>query len=293
MKRSASCLAALIVTLAATTLAGAAIRRDPDSLALPDNYASAAASRDAGQADLVSAFSSYGIDPDSNKARIVFAWVEKIRQDPVIALGIPGGAQRVGQIFLDSAAREDLMASGLARLAPADRLKYVRLLTKLVDEQVPVNCFGLLDMREVMTRVSLHEMSESDVDQYFSLLYKVLISEASNAPIVEPTPQQYAAAERQFTRRVIVELQGDPIDIGRFGFYSSHPSQATPLDVCWTTRVALHAILAMPDPERDHVLFETIVPRVGSDASSAGQLGTSGKAFASPASSQSGADHAP
>jgi hypothetical protein len=282
----------LIVTLAATTLAGAAIRHDPDSIALPDDYGSAAASADAGPGELVSTLSSYGIDPDSNKARVVVAWVAKIRQDPLIAFGIPGGAQRVGQIFLDPAAREDLMASGLARLAPADRLRYVQLLTKLVDEQVPVNCFGLLDMREVMTRISLREMSESDVDQYFSLLYKVLIGEASHTPITEPTPQQSADAGRQFTRTVIAGLQGDPADVGRFGFYSSHPSQATPLDVCWTTRVALHAILAMPDPERDHVLFETIVPHGGGDASSTGQLGTAEKAFASPGSSQPGGDHA-
>ncbi|WP_246279205.1 hypothetical protein [Paraburkholderia ultramafica] len=280
------------MTLAATTLASAAIHRDLDSLALPAD-ATAAASADAGPGDLGSVFSSYGIDPDSNKARIVVAWVEKIRQDPLIAVGIPGGAQRVAQIFLDPAAREELMASGLARLAPADRFRYVQLLTKLLDEQVPVNCFGLLDMRAVMTRVSLREMSESDVEQYFSLLHQVLVSEASHAPITEPTPQQYAAAERQFTRAVITELQGDQADVDRFAFYSSHPSQATPLDVCWATRVALHAIIAMPDPERDHVLFQTIVPHDGSDASSAGQLGTSGKAFVSPAASQSGADHAP
>jgi hypothetical protein len=282
----------LIVTLAATTWASAAIRRDLDSLALPAD-ASAAASTDAGPGDLGEVFSSYGIDPDSNKARIVFAWIEKIRQDPLIALGIAGGAQRVAQIFLDPAAREDLMSSGLARLAPADRFKYLQLLTKLLDEQVPVNCFGLVDMRAVMSRVSLREMSESDVDQYFSLLYKVLVDEASNAPIAEPTPQQGAAAERQFTRAVIMELQGDQIDVGRFAFYSSHPSQATPADVCWTTRVALHAIITMPDPERDHVLFRTIVPHDGSDAASERQLGTSGAAFAAPASSQPGADHAP
>ncbi|GJH36372.1 hypothetical protein CBA19CS91_26465 [Paraburkholderia hospita] len=175
------------------------------------------------------------------------------------------------------------MSNGLARLAPSDRLNYVKLLTKFLDDLVPLNCFGLANMSAVMSHVSLREMPESDVDQYFGLLYKVLINDASdNTPIPVPTPQQSAAAERQLTRTLIAELQGDQMNIERFAFYTSNPSLATPSDVCWTTRVTLHAIIAMPDPERDLVLLRTMLPEGGRNASSAEQRGPSRDAFPIP-----------
>jgi len=74
------------------------------------------------------------------------------------------------------------MSSGLARLSAADRLSYVRLLTKLLDELVPVNCFGEVDMGATMNRVTLREMSDADVRQYFELLCKVLIANARKSP---------------------------------------------------------------------------------------------------------------
>ncbi|TDN57810.1 hypothetical protein [Paraburkholderia sp. BL10I2N1] len=293
MKRCASCLATLIVTLAAATAASSAIRRDPDYGPLPANPAFAAAPTDARREDLGAILSGSGIDPDSNKARIILGWVQKIQRDPVIATGISGGARRIGRIFLDPAARNELMSSGIARLAPADRLEYVKLIAKFLDELVPVNCYGLADMSAVMNRVSLREMSESDVDQYFSLIYKILVSDASNAPVSFPTPQQYAAAVRQLTRTLIAELQGDQTDIERFALYSSNPSLATPLDVCWTTRVTLHAIIAMPDPERDLVLLRAMGPQGGRDPTSARRLGTPGAAGPLPASSKPGTLNAP
>jgi hypothetical protein len=293
MRRSASRVALSIAALVATTFADAAIRRDPAFDPQAADPPSSAASAGAEQVDLESLFFRVGIDPNSNKAHIILAWVEKIRQDPDIATGIPGGAQRVGQIFLDPATREDFMSNGLARLAPSDRLLYVKLLTRFLDELVPVNCFGLSDMRAVMNRVSLREMTESDVDQYFSLLYKVLVSEASNAPVPVATPQQYAAAERQLSRTLIAELHGDQMNIERFAYYASNPSMATPSDICWTTRMTLHAIIAMPDPDRDLVLLRTMVPRSGPDASSARQLGAPHTANPLPASSQPGSADAP
>lgn len=273
MRRFASHAATLMVALAATamtTAAIAAIRSDPDSR-VPFDADNASANADQGQADLAPLFFRNGIDPNSNKARIIVAWVEKIRQDPVIAAGIAGGVQRVGQIFLDPAAREALMSQGLVRLAPPDRLKYVQLVTKFLDELVPVNCFGLSSMRAVMNKVSLREMTDADVDQYFNLLFKVLVSDASHAPIASATPQQYAAAEQQLTRTLVDELHGDEMNMERFVSYTSNPSTATPSDACWATRVTLHAIIAMPDPERDLVLLRTIMPHTGNSASTDGQ----------------------
>ncbi|WP_429444543.1 hypothetical protein [Paraburkholderia sp. WC7.3g] len=60
---------------------------------------------------------------------------------------------------------------------------------KKLGELVLVNCFGLSNMSAVMNRVSLLEMTESDVDQYFSLLYRVLANKASDRPVPVPTPQ--------------------------------------------------------------------------------------------------------
>lgn len=293
MRHSASCIALLIVALAATTLAGAAIRRDPGFDSLTDDLTFSTAPTDAQHVDLESLLLAEGIDPDSNKAHIVRAWVEKIRHAPNIATGTNGDTRRVDQIFLDPVAREKYMSNGLAHLTPSDRLKYVTLLTRFLDELVPVNCFGLSDMRAVMNRISLREMTDSDVDLYFSLLFKVLIIEASNAPVATGTPQQYAAADEQLSRTLIAELHGDEMNMERYAFYASNPSKATASDVCWMTRVTLHAIIAMPDPERDFILLRTMAPRGGQDTSSEGQLSVPRTADPSPASSNPGSADAP
>jgi hypothetical protein len=292
MRRSAFLLA-LIAALTAATLVSAAIRHDPDSAPQSVAPGPVAGAAEYGQRDLDQLLRNHGIDPDSNKARIILAWVEKIQHDPVIASDTHGGARHVGEIFLDSRAREEFMSNGLAHLTPSDRLQYVKLLTKFLDELVPVNCFGLHDMRAVMNRVSLRDMPDADVDQYFGLLYKVLVNDASNAPLPAPTPQQYAAAERQLTRTLIAELRGDQVNIERFTFYASNPTLATPSDVCWTTRVTLHAIIAMPDPERDFILLRTMAPHGGQDTSSEGQLSVPHTADPSPASSNPGGADAP
>ncbi|GJH36371.1 hypothetical protein CBA19CS91_26460 [Paraburkholderia hospita] len=71
MKRAASLLAVLIAALAATTLASAAIRREPYTSSPSANITPLTATTDAGQVDLNSLFSRYGIDPESDKAHII------------------------------------------------------------------------------------------------------------------------------------------------------------------------------------------------------------------------------
>jgi hypothetical protein len=85
-----------------------------------------------------------GVEPGSSKAALIIAWVERIHRDPAIA----GNVQRMSGLSLDSHSRSDLMADGLARLPPSERLQYVTLITKLLDTLVPANCFGLNDMSE-------------------------------------------------------------------------------------------------------------------------------------------------
>ena len=260
MRRSASILFPLTAALIFTAFADAAIRREPDAVPQAVAPGPATPAIESHPGDLEQLLRKEGIEPDSNKSRIIVGWVKKIQRDPAIVEDVRNGGQHVGQVFLDAKAREGLMSNGLAHLTPSDRLQYVKLLTRFLDELVPVNCFGLDDMSAVMNRVSLRDMSDADLDQYFGLLYKVVVSDLSHAPVPTPTPQQYAAAERLLTHALIVELHGDQKTIERFARYTSNPKLATPSDICWTTRVTLHAIIAMPDPERDLVLLQTMAP---------------------------------
>ncbi|MFC0400022.1 hypothetical protein [Paraburkholderia rhizosphaerae] len=259
MNRFAVCVGSVIVTLFAATFANAALRYDWDEVLLPQAAVFPKLSRESEQRYFDQMFREQGIEPDSNKAQIVRAWINKIRQDPIIAAAVPGGAKGIGRLFLDTQTRESLLLNGLVRLSAADRLSYVQLLSKFLDELVPVDCFGLLNMNDVMSRISLREMSDSDVAQYFNLLSKVLVSDAVDAPIVLPTREQYTAAKQQFADALFVQLSGDQSDITRFQHYSAHPAQATPSDACWVTRVTMHAILSMPDPGRDYILLISIL----------------------------------
>ncbi|WP_233853587.1 hypothetical protein [Paraburkholderia sp. HD33-4] len=201
----------------------------------------------------------YGIARDSTKARIVAAWLEKVEQDPAIERRIPGGVRGLEEVFLDETKREALMSSGLARLTPADRLTYVKLFAHLLDEFVPVNCFGLVDINAVMNRITLAQMSDVDAELYLRLIYKVLVSGESGIPVRLPTPQQYSAAVDVLSSEIVIELDADPVNLDRYHSYTAHPELSTPSDVCWTTRVTLHAIERMPERERDFILMPAIM----------------------------------
>jgi hypothetical protein len=203
----------------------------------------------------------YGFEPGSEKARTILRWVHKIRTDPAIAANLPGGADNVGDVFLDPEKRQDLMTDGLALLDAADRRHYVELISRLLDELVPVNCYGMSDMSAVMTRVRLQDMSNADVDLYLGLLYKVVARYASGAPIHMPTRDQSSAGQARLSWGIAKELQGDIGNMDRYAYYAEHPAAATPADICWMTRVTMHAIVAMPDRERDYVLLPSITDR--------------------------------
>ncbi|WP_213309008.1 hypothetical protein [Paraburkholderia sacchari] len=244
--------------------AGAAIHQKLDS-PLPENAPDVSVPAWLGGPDLSDALGQYGIARGSTKARIVASWLEQVEQDPAIARRIPGGVHGLEQVFLDEAKREALMSSGLARLTPTERLTYVKLFAHLLDELVPVNCFGLVDINAVMNQITLAQMSDADAELYLRLIYKVLASSASDAPVRLPTRQQYSAAVDTLSSEVVVELDADPVDLDRYLSYTTHPEVLTPSDVCWTTRVTLHALERMPETERDFILMPAIVD---SDAAS-------------------------
>jgi hypothetical protein len=286
MTRFAACLTALLVTLCVTTLASAAIRHDPGKPLLPAAPASPMRSPQSEQAYYDQMFVEQGIEPGSSKAHIIRTWVEKILRNPAIASAAGGGAQGISRVFLDPGARKNAMSNGLARLSAADRLRYMKLLTRLLDELVPVNCFGEVDMAVVMNRITLREMSEADLRQYFELLYKVLTGDARNVPIVLPTPQQFALAQQQLSRALFIQLRGNESDFARYQAHSTNPAQATPADACWATRVTLHAIISMRDPERDFILLESVLQGSAPTERPAGGQSTSPSGIPSPASAQ-------
>jgi hypothetical protein len=246
------------LTLFFSLAAGAAIHQNLDN-PLPEKAPNASAPAWFGGPDLSDALDQYGMVPDSTKARIVAAWLQKVEKDPAIERRIPGGVHALEQMFLDEGQREALMSSGLARLTPADRLTYLQLFTHLLDEFVPVNCFGLVDINAVMNRITLSQMSDADAERYLRLIYKVLVSSASGVPVRLPTPQQYSAAVDVLSSEIVIELDADPVNLDRYQSYSAHPESSTPSDVCWTTRVTLHAIERMPEAERDFILMPAIV----------------------------------
>jgi hypothetical protein len=253
-------LSGILALLIVTVSASAAIHRDTSDFATQMDPPMAPPVAP-GSTDYDELLRRYGVEPGSEKAQTILKWVGRIRNDPVIARNLPDGADSVGAVFLDPAKRQILMSDGIARLDAADRLQYVQLIARLLDELVPVNCYGLSDMSAVMMRVRFQDMSNADVDQYLGLLYKVVARYASDTPIQIPTRDQSAAGKAQLSRDVAAELQGDPDSLDRYAYYASHPSAATPADTCWMARVTMHAIIVMPNPERDYVLLPSISDR--------------------------------
>lgn len=203
-----------------------------------------------------------GIDPSSDKARLILTWIARINDDPVVA----GNIQRVSELFLTSSARADLMADGLERMSPALRLEYVALVAKILDTLVPVDCFGLTGMNAVIDHVPLSAMADADIDEYFRLLLAGLRAAYSNTTPDSPSPQQFAQAQASLKLSLLRELGYAPADVARYAACSVNPQGANPLDACWAMRVTLHAILGMPDSERDIVLRGTVGSRPATPA---------------------------
>ncbi len=255
-KRKALFLAVWCTVLWASP-GNAAISERPHA-GLPDPHSALASPATPEMSNLDRTLTQNGIAPGSAKAHMLTAWFEMVLHDPDIAMRMGGGPALLERIFLDEGKREALMSSGLARVTPQVRLLYLQLFTRLLDEFVPVNCFGLVDMNAVMNHITLGEMSDADAALYLQLLYRVLVSSMSDAPVRLPTPQEYAGAMEELSRAIVIELDADTASLDRYGAYTRRPSTATPSDVCWTTRVTLHAIAKMPESARD-IIFLTAI----------------------------------
>jgi hypothetical protein len=196
-----------------------------------------------------------GIDPDSTKARILNAWIERIRTDPDIIAAVPGGVDGISQMLLDPTAGTALVGNGLARLPEAERLDFFSMLTAIYDEVVPQDCYGLTDQKEVMRRaISFNAMSEAQIDTYFRLIYRMVHQWAVNAPVDTPSPAQHQAALVKLGTSMEAQLHGNKADIERLAAIMVDQPHASPIDRCWMMHLSLHAIAALPEADRDVVL---------------------------------------
>jgi hypothetical protein len=107
--------------------------------------------------------------------------------------------------------------------------------------------------------------------------------ERAQIPVVLPTPQQYAVAQRQLSRALFIHLGGNPSDFARYQTYARYPAAVTLADACWATRVTLHAIISMRDPERDFILLRTILQDRQDENPSGGETTPAGPPFPAPA----------
>jgi hypothetical protein len=198
------------------------------------------------------------VAPDSIKGRIVDAWFDRLRADPAVAIAVPGGAAGLDAVQRDDAARDRLIKSGIARLAPEDRLAYFMLLSKYIGKVVRSDCRDVASMQDIVDRVSVSSMSDADAAQYFSLLRRIVIGSLLAAPASLPTRLELGMALRHLDDAVNAELAGDPQAEARMTRMMSGArgdSMASMADVCWASAILMQSVAAMGGPDRDALLL--------------------------------------
>ena len=196
-----------------------------------------------------------GVEPQTTKARIAEAWFDRLRADPAVAIAVPGGMEGLEARLRDEPTRERLIKSGIARLAPDDRLAYFMLLTKYIDKAARGNCQGAASMQEIVDRVSVGSMSDADAAEYFALLYRIVIRSLLAAPIALPTPAQQQKALRHLDDAVNAELAGDPLAVARMTRVTRSAPDATTADVCWASAILMRSVASMEVPDREALLL--------------------------------------
>jgi hypothetical protein len=225
----------------------------PPALFAIVSYVVAPAARAAGQETRY--LWQMGVAPDSIKGRIVDAWFERLRADPAVAIAVPGGAAGLEAELRDDEARDRLIKSGIARLAPEERLAYFMLLTKYVGKVVRGDCHGVASMQDIVDRVSVSNMSDADAAEYFSLLHRIVTGSLLAAPLTPPTPLQLDMALRHLDDAVNAELSGDPQAVARMTRMTHGGPGASMADVCWASAILMQSVVEMGPPDRDTLLL--------------------------------------
>jgi hypothetical protein len=196
-----------------------------------------------------------GMEPDSIKARIAQAWFDRLLADPAVAIAVPGGTAGLEAKLRDDVARERMIKNGIPRLAPDERLAYFMLLTKYIGEAAHGDCHGVTSMQDIVNRISVGNMSDSDAAEYFALLHRIVIRSLLAAPLTQPTPVQFEMALRHLDDVVNAALAGDPPALARMVRITSGAPGATVADVCWASAFLMRAVVEMDGPDRDALLL--------------------------------------
>ncbi|MCM2545821.1 energy transducer TonB [Burkholderia glumae] len=246
----AAALAVLAACAAGGTAAPPSAAREPEAPATPLSGAAPLTLEHAATDAFVA---QYGIAPDSPKAAILAHWREKMRDDPDIRrlLGKPGPDALGRSIATQRAA---LFSEGSLRVSRADRSAFIALGTRVLDA-APADCGGLKSMSDVMLRyLSLAKLTEREVDDYFRITYESLKRTALNTPLATINAEQRSQGRQALSAAIDLQLQRDPA--ARRALATAADPDRAPADAwCRNLRTLQHAVMAMPQPQRDWLLI--------------------------------------
>ncbi|WP_070107324.1 energy transducer TonB [Burkholderia plantarii] len=196
----------------------------------------------------------YGIDPDSPKAAILAHWRQKMLDDPDIRrlFGNAGPNQLGRSIAMQ---RTELFSEGSLRVSQADRSTFIALGTRVLDA-APADCGGLKNMNAVVLRyLSLANLSEHEIDDYFRITYESLKRTALKTPIATINAEQRNQGKQALSAAIGVQLRRDPDAMRTLAIAAADPENTPPAAWCHNMRTMQHAVMAMPQPQRDWLLI--------------------------------------
>ncbi|MBI0331305.1 energy transducer TonB [Burkholderia plantarii] len=196
----------------------------------------------------------YGIDPDSPKAAILAHWRQKMLDDPDIRrlFGNAGPSELGRSIAMQ---RTELFSEGSLRVSQADRSTFIALGTRVLDA-APADCGGLKNMNAVVLRyLSLANLSEHEIDDYFRITYESLKRTALKTPIATINTEQRSQGKRALSAAIGAQLQRDPEAMRSLAIAAADPENTPPAAWCRNMRTMQHAVMAMPQPQRDWLLI--------------------------------------
>jgi TonB family protein len=234
----------------------------------------------------------YGIDPDSPKAAILAHWRQKMIDDPDIRrLFGNAGPNELGRSI--AMQRTELFSEGSLRVSQADRSTFIALGTRVLDA-APADCGGLKNMNAVVLRyLSLANLSEHEIDDYFRITYESLKRTALRTPIATINTEQRNQGKQALSAAIAAQLQRDPEAMRSLSIAAADPENTPPAAWCHNMRTMQHAVMAMPQPQRDWLLISIqtdAIARLHADDATATPSTPSSPV---PAPGTSGADAAP
>ncbi|WP_246792935.1 energy transducer TonB [Burkholderia perseverans] len=196
----------------------------------------------------------YGIDPDSPKAAILAHWRQMMLDDPDIRrLFGNAGPNELGRSI--AMQRTELFSEGSLRVSQADRSTFIALGTRVLDA-APADCGGLKNMNAVVLRyLSLANLSEHEIDDYFRITYESLKRTALKTPIATINPEQRNQGKQALSAAIAAQLQRDPEAMRSLAIAAADPENTPPAAWCHNMRTMQHAVMAMPQPQRDWLLI--------------------------------------